>query len=62
MRSAATLYSHEAGRKSGPEIHCNEQKAYFSAIRQLKKERPSGAPACLPAQMAAGATNVGFTP
>jgi hypothetical protein len=62
MRSAARPLPHEAGGKSGPESHCNEQKAHFSAIRQLKKERPSDAPACLPAQMAAGATNVGFTP
>jgi hypothetical protein len=28
---------HEARGKSGPENHCNEQKAHFSAIRQLKK-------------------------
>ena len=62
MRFAARPRPHEAVGKSGLEIHCNEQKARFSAIRQLKKERPSNAPTCLSAQMAAGDTNVGFTP
>jgi hypothetical protein len=47
MRSAARPLPHEAGGKSGPESHCNGQKAHFSAMaifaHPLEKFR-----ACLP--------------
>jgi len=60
-----TPLTHEAAVENEPKIHCNEQKTHLTdrlPTELHEKERPSRAPRGFIAQMAAGNTNVGFTP